>query len=65
MSYFSSTHRPLSQQETKDRVPIICKVEEKKKEVVVSMKSSNQSKAFSFDAVYGPTSTQQEIFDVF
>jgi hypothetical protein len=58
------TWRPLNQQETKDKVQVICKVEEKKKEVVVSMKSSNQAKTFSFDAAYGPSSTQAEIFEV-
>lgn len=59
------TDRPLSQQETKDKVPVICKVDEKKKEVAVQMKASNQSKTFAFDAAYGPTSTQQEIFEVY
>jgi hypothetical protein len=58
------TPRPLNQQETKDKVQVICKVEEKKKEVVVTMKSSNQAKTFLFDAAYGPTSTQAEIFEV-
>ena len=63
--FFCLTYRPLSQQETKDKVPVICKVEEKRREVSVQMKASNQSKTFAFDAAYGPTSTQQEIFEVF
>ncbi len=57
--------RPLNEREVGEKQPVVCKVEERNREVVVQLKANkNLSKSFFFDAAYSPSSTQRDIFEV-
>lgn len=58
--------RPLNKTEIKERQPSVCRIDEVNKEVIVELKGNNKgmSKSFFFDAVYGSTSTQRDIYVV-
>jgi kinesin family protein 11 len=53
--------RPLNPREAEDKQTTVVHIDEKRKEVAVSMKA--KAKNFYFDNVFGPTSTQRDIYN--
>eukprot|EP01123_Difflugia_compressa_P008199 TRINITY_DN2391_c0_g1_i2.p1 TRINITY_DN2391_c0_g1~~TRINITY_DN2391_c0_g1_i2.p1 ORF type:complete len:1134 (-),score=226.70 TRINITY_DN2391_c0_g1_i2:15-3416(-) len=56
--------RPMSKQEMADKQLCVCTTNEKDKEIIVNVRSSKfgTTKSFYFDSVYGPKSTQRDIY---
>lgn len=54
--------RPLNQREIAEQVASIARAEGN--EVTIEVKARNLTKTFSYDAVYGPSASQRDIYQV-
>jgi len=54
----------LNQTEIQEKQAPVAKVDEATKEVTIDVKSRNLTKTFTYDAVYGPSASQRDLYNV-